>query len=398
MPHVNIKHFPMALTEEQQTRLVAAVTDAGVLFYVQGGCVFRVPDGVQPPKAGSRFFCRHVQARPGERVLEIGAGFGLVAVLAARAGAHVVATDVVPAAIDATRANAALNGVTNVEVRTGSFFEPVDGERFDLVVANPPYVVSPESAYLFRDGGLRGDAVSELVVRGTPALLAPGGFASVLIAWALDPDDPASRPRQWLEGSGCDAFLLHTSTDDPIETATVWNRELLDRPDRYAEALDRWLAYYRELGIEQLGYACLVLRKRRDGREGWVEALQLPRAALRPAGRHVRRLFETHDALSELSSDAELLERRPRVVDDAVVSQESRFTAGRWRTELLTLRLEHGLPFSAELDPATARLVRELDGSRTLREALATAVGDGAADEGLELVRRMLAIGFLELG
>ena len=42
----------------------------------------------------------------------------------------------------------------------------------------------------------------------------------------------------------------------------MWNRELLDRPEAYAEALDRWLAYYRELGIEHVGYACLVLRKR----------------------------------------------------------------------------------------------------------------------------------------
>ena len=69
-------------------------------------------------------------------------------------------------------------------------------------------------------------------------MLAPGAFASVLIAWALDQHDPADRPRRWLGGAGCDAFLLHTSTDDPIETATVWNRDLLDHPDRYAEALD----------------------------------------------------------------------------------------------------------------------------------------------------------------
>ena len=66
--------------------------------------------------------------------------------------------------------------------------------------------------------------------------------------------------------------------NDPIETATVWNRDLLDQPNVYAEALDRWLAYYRELGIEHLGYACLVLRKRSDGRDGWLEAQQLPRA------------------------------------------------------------------------------------------------------------------------
>jgi hypothetical protein len=244
---------------------------------------------------------------------------------------------------------------------------------------------------------MRGDAVSELVVRGVPATLAPGAFASILIAWALDPDDAAARPRRWLEGSGCDALLLHTSTDDPIETATVWNRDLVDRPDLYADALDRWLAYYRELGIERLGYACLVLRKRRDGRDGGVAALQLPQSALRPAGHHVRRLFEIREALSGLRSDGELLDRRLRVVDDAVVTQDTRFAGGRWRPETLTLRLERGLPFSAELDPETARLIRELDGTRTLQEALVSAVAEPHREEGVSLARQMLEIGFLDL-
>lgn len=334
----------------------------------------------------------------GEHALDMGTGNGIQAILLAAHAERVVATDVNTRALAYAAFNAALNGVRNVEMRRGSFFEPVEGEQFDLVVANPPYVVSPESAYLFRDSGMRGDAVSEHVVRATPAALAPGAFASLLIAWALDPDDPAERPRSWLDGSGCDAFLLHTSTDDPIETATAWNRDLLDRPEAYAEALDRWLTYYRELEIEHLGYACLVLRKRTDGRDGWLQAQQLPRAALRPAGRHVRKLFETQDRLSEVDSDDALLDRRLRVVDDAVVTQDTRFAEGRWHAETLTLRLESGLPFSAELDPPTARLIRELDGSRTLREALAAAVdGDAAQETGLALARRMLEVGFLEL-
>jgi hypothetical protein len=334
----------------------------------------------------------------GERALDLCTGNGIQAILLAAHAESVVATDVNVRALAYAAFNAALNGAGNVETRAGSFFEPVEGEQFDLVVANPPYVVSPESAYLFRDGGMSGDAVSEQVVRATPAALAPGAFASVLIAWSLDPDDPAERPRSWLEGSGCDAFLLHTSTDDPIETATAWNRDLLDQPDIYADALTRWLAYYRELGIEHLGYACLVLRKRSEGRDGWLEAQQLPRAALRPAGRHVRKLFETHDRLSELDSDDVLLGRRLRVVDDTVVTQDTRFAKGRWQAENLTLRLENGLPFSAELDPPTGRLIRELDGTRTLQEALA-AVADSAAtrETGLSLARRMLEIGFLEL-
>jgi len=333
-----------------------------------------------------------------ERALDLCTGNGIQAILLAAHAETVVATDVNARALSYTAFNASLNGVGNVETRAGSFFEPVAGEQFDLVVANPPYVVSPETAYLFRDGGMPGDSVSEQLVRGIPGVLAPGAFASVLIAWSLDPNDPAERPRSWLKGSGCDAFLLHTSTDDPIETASVWNRDLLDQPEAYAEALDRWLDYYREFGIEHLGYACLVLRKRIDERDGWLEAQQLARAALRPAGRHIKKLFQTRDRLAELDSGEELLRRRLRVVDNAVVTQDTRFEKGRWQPENLTFRIENGLPFSAELDPPTGRLIRELDGTRTLWEALAAvADGDATRVQGLSLARRMLEIGFLEL-
>ena len=328
-----------------------------------------------------------------ERALDLCTGNGIQAILLAAHSEHVVATDVNARALAYADFNAALNGVTNVETRLGSFFEPVDGERFDLVVANPPYVISPESEFLFRDSGMRGDAVSELVARGAPAMLEPGAFASILVAWVLDADDPNAGPRSWLDGSGCDAYLLHTSTDDPIETATVWNRDVIDQPEAYAHAIDRWLAYYADLGIGQVGYACLVLRKRAGGRDGWFEAQQLPRAALRPAGPHVRKLFETHDRLDE----SPLSDRRLRVVNDAVVTQDTRFANGRWRSESLTLRLEHGLPFSAELDATTARLVRALDGSKTLGEALASSVADFAEREtGAALARQMLAVGFLD--
>lgn len=330
-----------------------------------------------------------------ERALDLCTGNGIQAILLAAHAEHVVATDINERALRYASFNAALNGVRNVETRHGSFFDPVERERFDLIVANPPYVVSPESAYLFRDSGMTGDSVSEHVVRGAPALLAAGGFASILIAWALDPRDAAARPRSWLEGARCDGILLHTSTDDPIETAAVWNRDLLDRPEAYAAALDRWLDYYRRLGIEQLGYACLALRKRGDGRDGQLVSQPLPRAALRPAGQHVRRLFETHDRLAELD-DGALLDQRLRVVDDAVVGQESRFSDGRWHSESLTLRLDRGLPFSAELDAATATLIRKLDGSNTLKDALVGLDDETDHTTSIELTRQMLSVGFLD--
>jgi release factor glutamine methyltransferase len=75
---------------------------------------------------------------PGARVLDLGSGAGAAGVLAARRGANVTAIDINPAAVRCTRINALLNDV-EVDIRAGDLFEPVAGERFDLVLFNPPY-------------------------------------------------------------------------------------------------------------------------------------------------------------------------------------------------------------------------------------------------------------------
>ena len=77
---------------------------------------------------------------------------------------HVVATDTNPRALNLAVFNAAFNGVTNVEWRLGSLFDAVAGESFDLIFSNPPYVISPDSQFIFRDGGRRGDALCAEIV------------------------------------------------------------------------------------------------------------------------------------------------------------------------------------------------------------------------------------------
>jgi release factor glutamine methyltransferase len=153
---------------------------AGVLLFAWRDCLFRVPDQVQPPKAGSLFFCRSLVVRPGERMLEIGAGIGLAAVFAARAGARVVATDILPDAVEVVRANAALNGVV-VDARLGDCYAPVPGERFDLVCTNAPQMPTPagrarrDAAAAADNGGVDGWEVLDRVIAGTDRHLQPGG-------------------------------------------------------------------------------------------------------------------------------------------------------------------------------------------------------------------------------
>jgi release factor glutamine methyltransferase len=154
--------------------------DPGLLLFAYRDCVFRVPEGVQPPKAGSRFFCRHLDVRPGQRMLEIGAGFGLAAVLAAKAGATVVATDVVEDAVQAIRTNAALNGVS-IDARVGDCYEPVAGERFDVIGTNPPQMPTPsgrerdDAAAAADNGGRDGWLILDRVIAGATGHLRPGG-------------------------------------------------------------------------------------------------------------------------------------------------------------------------------------------------------------------------------
>jgi HemK-related putative methylase len=154
--------------------------DDGVLLFAWRGCLFRVGGRVQPPKAGSLFFCRHLAVQREERVLEIGAGLGLAAVLAAKAAARVVATDVVPEAVEALRLNALLNGVS-VDARLGDCYAPVAGERFDLICTNPPQMPTPpgrgreDPEAAADNGGLDGWELLDRVIDAAPAHLAPGG-------------------------------------------------------------------------------------------------------------------------------------------------------------------------------------------------------------------------------
>jgi len=158
------------------------VIDDGLLLFVHGGCTFKVATGAQPPKAGSLLFCRHLPVRAGEEVLEIGTGIGLAAVMAARAGARVIATDVVEAAVRCARENAMLNGVADrIDVRLGDGYEPVAGLSFDLICTSPPQMPTPpqrertDAAAAADNGGPDGWRLLDRVIAGAPAHLRPGG-------------------------------------------------------------------------------------------------------------------------------------------------------------------------------------------------------------------------------
>src|SRR5207302_291039 len=146
------------------------------------------PGGGAAAAAGT---ARAAHPRRVARALDVGCGSGVQALLASRHARAVVATDVNPRALAFTEFNAALNGITNIETRRGSLFEPVSGERFGLITCNPPYVVSPEHRWTYRDSGFHGDEISERVARESAVHLADGGFAVMTASWVARDEDSA---------------------------------------------------------------------------------------------------------------------------------------------------------------------------------------------------------------
>jgi release factor glutamine methyltransferase len=106
------------------------------------GLVLWVPVGVFHPKLflSTRFMIRHLRGHSlaGKTLLEIGAGSGAVALVAAKLGAQVTATDISAIAVEAIQQNAAANGLA-IQVVHSDLFEDLPRQTFDFVAVNPPY-------------------------------------------------------------------------------------------------------------------------------------------------------------------------------------------------------------------------------------------------------------------
>jgi SAM-dependent methyltransferase len=338
---------------------------------------------------------------PVDTALDVGCGSGFQTLLAAKHHAkNVVATDINPRALSYARFNAALNEQPNVELREGSLFDPVHGETFEMIVTNPPYAISPESEYAFRDSGLPGHSFVEGLVRELPAYLREGGYAHLMAEWVIPPGSDWSAPLlPWVERSGCDAVLLHYRTRDPLRHAAGWNESLRGDPEAYGATIDRWVDYLKDSGIEQIGWGVIVLR-RRSGRN-WVWAHQYTNPQRDPAGHHMLRLFLAQDFVRARDDDA-LLEEKLIPAGDHAVDLGVQFRAGKRVVQRATIRLQGGFAFRVDIDELTLALLRFLDGRRSLREAiraLADEQGELEAEQleptAVAAVRRLLELGLL---
>ncbi len=157
--------------------------------------------------------------RGGEvRVLDLGTGSGVGSVFAARRGFRAVAVDLNPEAVRCARINALLHHLEErIEVRQGDLFSPVAGERFDLVLFNPPFFHGEPAGDL--DRAWRGTDVLERFAAGLPDALTPDGTA--LLCLSTDGDGDALLAALRGGGFGIEPALQHDFGNEIVTVHTV---------------------------------------------------------------------------------------------------------------------------------------------------------------------------------
>ena len=424
------------------------------------------PDHVMPVGGATRTLAALAAYGADERVLDVGTGCGYHAILAALRGARVTATDVSARALGYARFNAALAGA-EIDFRRGSLLEPVRGprsdpadaldsldslsaarERYDVVVSNPPFVITPEAARAdgvrtYRDGGREGDSLLAELVGELRRVLAPGGRAWMLGNWEIKASDVApDRPfgsvsdllcdvapdRQldavpdWARGPAAwirddlDAWVIQREVLAPPDYAEMWLRDGGQTPrDRgYEKAYAAWLEDFARRGVVGVGMGYISLRAPEGESGDWDAAgSNAEDSAKRRPWRRFEELsgpapIDLHGYVEGVWAHRDLL----RVGDSALLAArlvcrgvEHRLHApGQPEPFMLKLAQVAGFAVEVQVTSAVAGVVGACDGELTLGalcDAAAQLLGEPDEDvrtEVLPVVRELVGLGILVSG
>ncbi|MET7679049.1 class I SAM-dependent methyltransferase [Streptomyces sp. NPDC005423] len=339
---------------------------------------------------------------PVAAALDLGTGSGIQALHAARHATRVTATDLNPRALHITALTLALSGAPAADLREGSLFEPVrDDETYDLIVSNPPFVISPGARLTYRDGGMGGDDLCRTLVQQAGERLREGGFAQFLANWQhVEGEDWQDRLRSWVPRD-CDAWIVQRETQDVTQYAELWLRDAGDHrsdPAEYRALYDAWLDEFEARKVKAVGFGWITLRRTAAAVPS-ITVEEWPHPVEQPLGDTVRAHFERLDYL-RANDDAALLAGRFELAAEIV--QEQVGLPGAEDPEHVVLRQHRGMRRATKVDTVGAGFAGVCDGTLTagrILDAIAQLVGEDPVllrDRTPAQIRLLVEQGFLE--
>lgn len=349
-------------------------------FQHDGWLKARVPrDPVMYLGADTYYLARTTLHGPIRSALDICTGSGVHGILAAGSAERAVGVDISPRAVNFARLNAMLNDAWNAVFLEGDLFGPVGGERFDLILANPPFVASPVYELAYRDGGPSGADVLRRIVAALPDYLTSGGVAQVVTHIAeRDGEKYLDRIRRWMGGANMHLHSLRLGEEDILDYAVAHTKRAFKEDyDRYSGKLTEWITNLRSQRFKRvLGVILTFVWNEEAPHPPWTQEDEA-KPPTHNIAKELSRLLSAKKRVRKFGSLQELDAMRVGIPDDLTLTERRRPTGSGFETKDFRVVFKNAT-LSPELDikPLVRDLLERVDNRSTVPEVIARLAKD----------------------
>jgi len=360
----------------------------------------RPPDDLVYPAMipNTQLFLDLIQPGPCDAFLDLCAGTGIAALLAARDGAaQAYSYDITRRSTAFAEFNRRLNGIPNLSASQGDLYQPAGELTFDRIVAHPPYVPVYRPNLIFDSGGQDGEQIVRRIIEGLPRYLRPGGRFYGLTMGSDRQHPFEQRLREWLGPAEheFDVAFINRITRTPRE----WAAESVIGKNGSVADIAEWRSFFDNLHVSALVYGLVMIQRRAKNRPVFTVRRQIG-TQTGPA-EHAK-LFEWETAVVT-REPSWILGLRPRAAPGTRLHVEHNLDGGKWVPD--TYSLETSYPFASGLAAQawTAHLLACADGSLSAAELLERLKSDGAlhpetpANAFAEMLSTLISGGFLQV-
>ena len=205
-----------------------------------------------------------VQSAPrvaADTVLDLCCGSGVQGLAAIRYAKKVVAVDVNPRAIRFSRFNAQLNGIDNYEALQGNLYEAVLDQKFDCILANPPFVPSPTEDLKFRDGGETGENILAEIIQGASRYLNDVGRLCIVTDLVGITSYESKLSSWWGDSPFLGLILTTADRDEILFSVPHCHAPFSQSLEDFDNELERWVNNFRKARLTAVNFGYINVWK-----------------------------------------------------------------------------------------------------------------------------------------
>jgi SAM-dependent methyltransferase len=356
------------------------------------------PDSVYPPfTVSAGWFLSMLPRTPCDSFLELCGGTGIAALLAAETAAQSYSVDITKRSTAFARFNGDLNGTERFRALQGDLYQPIGDEKFDRIVAHPPYMPATENARIFRDGGPDGEDITRGIMRGLADHLHPGGRLYLTASLSDRLDAPVETRVREMLGPAASQFDVAVVIFAAFHPLVHYGGELW-RGTATATEVEPLLAHLRTLEIQQM-VMCSVVVQRSETRRAVFTTRRL--AGPQCDADALEWLLRWEGKAADPDVDQWLAHAAPRSSDTLELRTYHRMETGGWKPVGLELRASSPFQEQVTCGAWVAEFLHRCDGNRSAKSILRSMQEEGAVprdapeDEFIEMVKGLAAGGFV---